>query len=94
MLLRQMVPLREGGSLLKEAEKGDGINVQVKELNGVSSEQKIKELWEWAREGLKREKSWYGNLYKKGIAAAKAMQDPYVAHLEEKYKAWQKKWKL
>ncbi len=31
---------------------------------------------------------WYGNLYKKGIAAAKAMGDPYMEELEQEHLEW------
>ena len=35
--------------------------------------------------------SWYGNLYRKGIAAARAMGDPYMEKLEQDYLKWQHK---
>ena len=44
-------------------------------------------LWKWARTELQKvqQSSWYGNLYIKGIAAAKAMNDPYGKQLEQEY---------
>ena len=44
-------------------------------------------LWNWAKTELKKvpQSSWYGNLYIKGIAAAKAMNDPYGKQLEQEY---------
>lgn len=47
-------------------------------------------LWNWAKTELQKvpQSSWYGNLYKKGIAAAKAMDDPYGKQLEQKYESF------
>lgn len=44
-------------------------------------------LWDWAKAELQKvpQLSWYGNLYKKGIAAAKVMDDPYGKQLEQEY---------
>lgn len=44
-------------------------------------------LWNWAKAELQRvpQSSWYGNLYTKGIEAAKAMDDPYWRQLEQEY---------
>ena len=44
-------------------------------------------LWNWAKAELQNvpQSSWYGNLYTKGIAAAKAMNDPYGKQLEQEY---------
>ena len=44
-------------------------------------------LWKWAKTELQKvpQSSWYGNLYIKGIAAAKAMDDPYGKQLEQEY---------
>ena len=44
-------------------------------------------LWKWAKTELQKvpQSSWYGNLYTKGIAAAKAMNDPYGKQLEQEY---------
>lgn len=44
-------------------------------------------LWNWAKAELQKlpRSGWYGNLYKKGIAAAKAMDDPYGKQLEQEY---------
>ena len=44
-------------------------------------------LWNWAKAELQKvpQSSWYGNLYIKGIAAAKAMNDPYGKQLEQEY---------
>lgn len=55
--------------------------------------EKTKELWEWAKQASAGLKNWYGNLYTKAIAAAKAVEDPYVSQLERKYRAWEKTWK-
>lgn len=47
-------------------------------------------LWNWAKTELQKvpQSSWYGNLYTKGIAAAKAMDDPYGKQLEQEYKSF------
>ena len=44
-------------------------------------------LWDWAKTELQRvpRSSRYGNLYKKGIAAAEAMNDPYGEQLGKEY---------
>lgn len=44
-------------------------------------------LWNWAKTEFQKvpQSSWYGNLYTKGIAAAKAMDDPYGKQLEQEY---------
>ena len=44
-------------------------------------------LWNWAKQELINglQSSRYGNLYTKGIAAAKAMNDPYGEELEQEY---------
>ena len=44
-------------------------------------------LWNWSKTELQKvpQSSWYGNLYTKGIAAAKAMNDPYGKQLEQEY---------
>ncbi len=55
---------------------------------------KTDELWEWTKKELTGYTNWYGNLYIKSIAAAKAMDDPYAAQLEKAYKAWCRKTKL
>ena len=47
-------------------------------------------LWNWAKTELQKvpQSSWYGNLYTKGIAAAKAMDDPYGKQLEQEYESF------
>ncbi len=47
-------------------------------------------LWNWAKAELQKvpQSSWYGNLYTKGIAAAKAMDDPYGKQLEQEYESF------
>ena len=52
--------------------------------------EETKALWEWAKAELAARTNRYGNLYKKGIAAAEAMGDPYAAQLEKEYEAWRK----
>ncbi len=44
-------------------------------------------LWSWAKAEFQKvpQSGRYGNLYKKGIAAAKAMNDPYGKQLEQEY---------
>ncbi len=44
-------------------------------------------LWDWAKTELQKvpRSSRYGNLYKKGIAAAEAMNDPYGKQLGKEY---------
>ena len=50
------------------------------------------ELWNWAKPELQNKKDgMFGNLYKKGIKAAKAVNDPYSQQLEKEYIAWKKK---
>ena len=45
------------------------------------------DLWNWAKVELQKvsQSGWYGNLYTKGIAAAKAMDDSYGKQLEKEY---------
>jgi len=49
---------------------------------------KTEELWSWARTEFQRlpKAGIYGNLYKKGIAAAKAQKDPCWEEMEQRYK--------
>lgn len=49
------------------------------------------ELWQWAKPHLSKRTNMYGNLYMKGIAAAKCVNDPYSEKLELEYKEWKKK---
>ena len=44
-------------------------------------------LWNWAKAELQKvpQSGWYGNLYTKGIVAAKAMDDSYGKQLEQEY---------
>lgn len=48
-------------------------------------------LWEWAKPYLQRRSNMYGNLYTKGIAAAKTVSDSYAVQLEREYADWKKK---
>lgn len=48
------------------------------------------ELWKWAKPYLSERTNMYGNLYKKGIAAAKCVNDSYGEKLELEYKDWKK----
>lgn len=50
-----------------------------------------KELWVWVKPELLRVRNWYGNLYVKAIAAAKAVGDAYAGNLEKEYLEWKKK---
>lgn len=65
--------------------------VYLEKERGFDTE-KTKELWEWA----KQTSAWlsYRNFYTKAIAAAKAMEDPYVSQLERKYREWEKTWEI
>ncbi len=47
-------------------------------------------LWNWAKAELQKvpQSSRYGNLYTKGIAAAKVMDDPYGKQLEQEYEGF------
>lgn len=51
-----------------------------------------KELWQWAKSCLqeKSKKNMYGNLYTKGIKAAKCADDSYAEQLEKEYIEWKK----
>lgn len=53
-------------------------------------------LWKQIKEELKDkpQSGWYGNLYTKAIAAAKAEDDPYAERLESEYLNWRKKCSL
>ncbi len=50
------------------------------------------DLWPWAKAELQNGNpiNRYGNLYKKGIEAARAIGDPYADELEREYLAWLK----
>ncbi len=48
------------------------------------------ELWKWAKTYLSKRTNMYGNLYKKGIAAAKYVNDPYGKKLDQEYREWKK----
>lgn len=56
------------------------------------------DLWKWAKAELQqttpRPGWWYGNLYSKGIAAAKAVDDSYTEELELEYQNWKKEFYL
>lgn len=49
-------------------------------------------LWEWVKKELcgKPRICRYGNLYTKGIAAAKAVEDSYAEELEQEYLNWRR----
>ena len=49
-------------------------------------------LWTQIKEELQAQSqsAWYGNLYTKGIAAARAADDPYTEKLERAYRKWRK----
>lgn len=49
------------------------------------------ELWKWAKPYLQNTTNRYGNLYTKGIEAAKCVNDSYAIHLEKEYVEWKKK---
>lgn len=53
-------------------------------------------LWRWTKEELERKSrtSWYGNLYTKGIAAAKVMDEAYAGKLEAEYAEWRKRCRI
>lgn len=46
------------------------------------------ELWKWSKPYIKKKRNMYGNLYTKGIAAAKVLDDAYAFELEQEYMAW------
>lgn len=49
-------------------------------------------LWQWAKPFIaEKAADMYGNLYRKSIAAAEAVQDPLAEALLEQYRLWQKK---
>ncbi|MCH5270328.1 MAG: hypothetical protein J1E83_06215 [Lachnospiraceae bacterium] len=48
------------------------------------------ELWKWAKPYMQKRENMYGNLFEKGIAAAKYSNDPYAAQLEQEYMEWKK----
>lgn len=54
------------------------------------------DLWEWTKKELqsKPQINRYGNLYTKGIAAAKAVGDPFAEELEREYLNWRRECSL
>lgn len=48
-------------------------------------------LWEWAKTEFGRLTNICGNVYTKGIRAARAMEDTYALELENEYAAWREK---
>ena len=54
------------------------------------------DLWEWAKGELegKPRINRYGNLYTKGIAAARAVGDPFADKLEQEYLDWRRECSL
>lgn len=49
------------------------------------------ELWKWAKPYLQKRANMYGNLFVKGIAAAKCSNDSFAIQLEQEYIDWKKK---
>lgn len=49
------------------------------------------ELWKWAKVYLSKRANMYGDLYTKGLAAAKMVNDSYSEKLELEYNDWKKK---
>ena len=49
------------------------------------------ELCKWSKAYLLKRTNMYGNLYTKGIAAAKMLNDSYSEKLELEYNDWKKK---
>lgn len=47
-----------------------------------------RDLWEWAKPYLQKRKNRYGDLYTKGISAAKTIHDDYAVQLEQEYMNW------
>ncbi|MDE7328013.1 MAG: hypothetical protein K2N63_17330, partial [Lachnospiraceae bacterium] len=87
---------REGRKETRQDQEGEKENHAITGLNEniCQKQQETEELWEWVKRGLRGVKNWYGNLYTGAIAAAKAMEDPYVKQLEKGYKAWCRQWKI
>lgn len=48
-------------------------------------------LWKWAKPYIQNRDNMYGNLYIKGIDAAKAVNDPYAEELENRYNEFKEK---
>lgn len=55
-----------------------------------NSPETTKELWNWSKIKMREKTNRYGNLYQKGIAAAKAAGDSYADQLEQEYSDWWK----
>ncbi len=55
-----------------------------------------RDLWEWMKGELEHKPgiNRYGNLYTKGIAAAKAVGDPFAEELEREYLDWRRECSL
>lgn len=91
----QILGLRPLGDLLEEAFEvicleraaGEGNAAVCPGLDG----KKTEELWQWAKGKFINGTEWYGNLYTKGIAAAKAMEDPDAIKFDREYGDWCKK---
>lgn len=49
------------------------------------------ELWKWAKPYMHKRANMYGNLFVKGIAAAKCANDSFAIQLEQEYMDWKKK---
>lgn len=49
------------------------------------------ELWSWIKPELQCRKNMFGNLYTKGIAAAKLLHDPYAKQLINEFENWKNK---
>ena len=48
-------------------------------------------LWKWAKPYIQNRNNMYGNLYIKGIEAAKAVNDPYANELEARFEEFKEK---
>ena len=48
------------------------------------------ELWKWAKPYMQKRANMYGNLFEKGIAAAKCSNDSFAIQLEQEYMDWKK----
>ncbi len=52
------------------------------------------ELWKWAKPFIQKRTNMYGNLFVKGIAAAKCANDSFAIQLEQEYMDWKRKMKV
>lgn len=49
------------------------------------------ELWKWAKPYMQKRANMYGNLFEKGIAAARYSNDSFATQLEQEYLEWKQK---